>query len=187
MRLLPVSSPRLGVLAALLLVACVRSAGAQGPITGGVAAAVDILFPMLTGVGTRPLDFGVILPGETRVVIEPRTPSGGEFRIKGLKRRRSGDISFVLPARLTGPGGASIPLSFDGSFAAACEIDATDVCRAASLVTWNPVVTPVYRYVPSGADKHDQLDLYLGGVALPAATQPAGRYSGSITVLITVN
>lgn len=187
MRLPPVSSLRLAVLAAPLLLAGVGPAGAQGSITGGVGAAVDILFPMLTGVGTRPLDFGVILPGETRVVIEPRTPSGGEFRIKGLKRRRSGDISFVLPARLSGPGGASIPLSFDGSYAAACEIDDADVCRTSSLVTWNPVVTPVYRYTPSGADKRDQLDLYLGGVAMPAPTQAAGRYTGSITVLITVN
>jgi hypothetical protein len=171
-----------------LLLAGAPPARAQGSVTAGVHATANILYPALTGVGTRPLDFGVIVPGTTNVVIAPRTPSGGEFRISGLRWRRSSDISLVLPASLAGPAGASIPLSFNGNYAAVCEIDATNVCQAWSVVAWNPVTTPLYHHVsPLTVYLYDQLDLYLGGVAAPSPTQPAGRYTGSITVLITVN
>jgi hypothetical protein len=178
-------------LAALLLVAL--SARAQGQITGGIAAMAAILARPLTGVGTRALQFGVIVPGTTTVTVLPNTPSGGEFRIAGLKNRKSVDISFTLPTQLSGPAGASIPLSFNGNYAGLCEIDTSGLCEAASYFSWNPVTTPSFhdqptRYKPGRkVYAYDDYQLYLGGVASPSATQRQGTYTASIGVLLVVN
>jgi hypothetical protein len=95
----------------------VFSARVEAQITAGMPATLNILTPPLSGVGTRALQFGVIVPGTTSVTVLPRSTAGGEFRITGVKSRKSVDISFTLPAALTGPGGATIPLDFNGNFA----------------------------------------------------------------------
>jgi hypothetical protein len=178
-------------LAAVLLLAL--SAPAQAQITGGITTLATILAAPLSGVGTRALQFGVIVPGTPAVTVLPNTPSGGEFRITGVKNRKSLDISFTLPTQLTGPAGASIPLSFNGNYAGLCEIDTSGVCEVASYFTWNPVTTPSFhdqptRYKP-GRPRYvyDEYQLYLGGVASPAATQRPGTYTASIGVLLVVN
>jgi hypothetical protein len=124
---------RRGLLASLLL--GVLSAPVEAQITAGMPAILDILTPPLSGVGTRALQFGVIVPGTTTVTVLPASSAGGEFRITGVKSRKSIDISFTLPAALTGPGGATIPLSFNGNFAGLCEIDTSGACEAASYTT----------------------------------------------------
>ena len=134
-------------LAVLLLAAL--STRAEGQITGSIASMADILAAPLTGNGTRALQFGVIVPGTTSVTVLPRSAAGGEFRISGVKNRKSIDISFTLPTQLTGPAGAAIPLSFNGNYAGLCEIDTTGVCEVASYFTWNPVTTPSYRDQPT--------------------------------------
>ncbi len=178
-------------LAALLL--ATLSAPAQGQITAGIASLANILTLPLTGLGTRALQFGVIVPGTTTVTVLPRTAQGGEFRIAGVKTRKSVDISFTLPTQLTGPGGAAIPLSFNGNYAGLCEIDTSGLCEVASYFTWNPVTTPSFhdqptRYKP-GRPRYvyDAYQVYLGGVANPAATQRQGTYTASIGVLLVVN
>ncbi|HET9797228.1 MAG TPA: hypothetical protein VFP90_04540, partial [Gemmatimonadaceae bacterium] len=102
-------------------------------------------------------------------------------------------ISFTLPTALTGPGGATIPLSFDGNFVGLCEVDASGACVAASYTSWNPVTTPSFhdqptRYKP-GRPRYtfDEYQLYVGGTALPAANQRQGTYTASIGVLLAVN
>jgi hypothetical protein len=178
-------------LAFLLLAA--ESARAEGQITAGITAVADILTLPLTAVGTRALRFGVIVPGTTTVTVLPRTAQDGEFRITGVKNRKSVDISFTLPTQLSGPAGASIPLSFNGNYAALCEIDTTGACDVASIFTWNPVTTPVYndkptRYKPGRPRyTYDDYEVYLGGVASPSATQRQGTYTASIGVLLVVN
>jgi hypothetical protein len=153
----------------------------------------DILTPPLTGTGTRALQFGVIVPGTTTVTVLPRSSAGGEFRISGVKSRKSVDISFTLPTQLTGPSGASIPLSFNGNYAGLCEIDTSGSCELASYVTWNPVSTPTFRDTPTRYKPgrkvfaYDAYQVYLGGVASPSTTQRQGTYTGSIGVLLVVN
>lgn len=179
------------LLASLLLGALSVRATAQ--ITAGMPVLLDILTPPLSGVGTRALQFGVIVPGTTSVTVLPRSSAGGEFRIAGVKSRKSVDISFTLPAALTGPGGATIPLSFDGNFAGLCEIDATGACEVASFTTWNPVTTPSFRDQPTRYKPgrkvytYDDYQVYLGGTASPATTQRQGTYTASIGVLLVVN
>ena len=166
---------------------------ADGQITGGISVMVGILTPPLTGTGTRALQFGTIVPGTTTVTVLPRTSAGGEFRITGVKSRKSVDISFTLPTQLNGPGGASIPLDFNGNFAGLCEIDPSGVCEVASYVTWNPVTTPSFRDQPTRYKPgrkvyaYDQYQVYLGGTASPSTTQRQGSYTASIGVLLVVN
>jgi hypothetical protein len=182
--------PVLG-LAVLLLAGHASRAGAQ--ITAGITSTVDILAAPLNGVGTRALQFGTIVPGTTTVTVLPKSRAGGEFRITGVRNRKSVDISFTLPASLAGPSGATIPLSFNGNLAGLCEIDASGTCEAASYVTWNPVTTPIFhdlptRYKPGRKTyAYDEYQIYVGGVASPSASQRQGTYTGSIGVLLVVN
>jgi hypothetical protein len=165
----------------------------QGQITAGINATVSILTLPLTGMGTRALQFGVIVPGTTTVTVLPRTSASGEFRIAGVKSRKSVDISFTLPTQLNGPAGSSIPLSFNGNFAGLCEIDTSGACVLASYVTWNPVTTPSFRDNPTRYQPgrkvyaFDAYQVYLGGTASPSTTQRQGTYTASIGVLLVVN
>jgi hypothetical protein len=178
-------------LAALLLVGHAPRAGAQ--ITAGITSVVNILAAPLSGVGTRALQFGVIVPGTLNVTVMPRTANGGEFRIAGVKNRKSIDISFTLPTQLTGPAGATIPLDFNGNYAGLCEIDTSGACEVASFFSWNPVTTPSFRDQPTRYKPgrkvflYDQYEVYLGGKASPSATQRQGTYTASIGVLLVVN
>ena len=177
----------------LLLLFGVPAARAEGQITAGITTTANILTLPLTATGTRALQFGVIVPGTTTVTVLPRTASGGEFRIAGVKNRKSIDISFTLPTRLDGPAGATIPLSFNGNFAGLCEIDTSGACEVASFFTWNPVSTPSFRDQPTRYKPgrkvfaFDAYQLYLGGTASPSATQRQGTYTASIGVLLVVN
>lgn len=187
-----VKSLRLTIaLVALLLGGRASLAGAQ--ITAGITSMVDILSAPLSGVGTRALQFGMIVPGTTTVTVLPRSRSGGEFRINGVKNRKSIDISFTLPTSLVGPSGATIPLSFNGNYAGLCEIDAGGNCDVLSYFTWNPVTTPTFRDTPTRYKPgrkvyaYDDYQVYLGGVASPSVTQRQGTYTGSIGVLLVVN
>ena len=179
------------VLSLVVLGARTTEAGAQ--ITGGIATLAEILTMPLTGTGTRALQFGVIVPGTTTVTVLPRTSAGGEFRITGVKNRKSVDISFTLPTQLSGPAGASIPLSFNGNFAGLCEVDTSGACVVPSFVTWNPVTTPSFRDQPTRYQPgrkvyaYDAYQVYLGGTASPSATQRQGTYTASIGVLLVVN
>ena len=133
----------------LLLVLGGGAARAEAQITAGIGSTVSILTMPLTATGVRALQFGTIVPGTTTVTVAPRTAQGGEFRISGVKSRKSIDISFTLPTQLNGPAGASIPLSFNGNYAGLCEIDTSGACDVASVFTWNPVTTPSFRDQPT--------------------------------------
>lgn len=181
--------------AAALLAAAPRALAAQAQsITAAIGTSADILYPPLTASGTHALDFGIIIPGATTAIVNPRTNPGGEFRITGTKARKSVDISFTLPANLVSATGATIPLSFNGNYAALCEVDdATGLCQSASYVAWNPITTPVFRDTPfrymAGRKTYtyNSYAVYLGGQALPATSQAAGHYSGTVAVQIVIN
>ena len=175
-----------------LLLAAPLVAYGQAGVSSSLTVSADILFPATSAGGVRPLSFGVVVPGTT-VSVAPRTAQGAEFRIAGLLGRKSVDITLTLPAVLAGPGGATIPLSFSGTNAAVCELDVLGACQTASLTSWDPVVTPTMRVRPTKFGPgpkvftNDQLALYLGASVTPAATQRAGHYAASATVVIVAN
>lgn len=178
--------------ALLLLTAAPAALRAQVGSTAGVTTTLEILFPPITGSGIRPMNFGTVVPGTTTTVA-PRAAEGAEFHVGGLLGRKSVDITFTLPAALSGPGGATIPLSFAGATAAACELDALGVCQTASLTSWDPVASPTTRVRPTKFGPgpkvfvNDQMALYLGASVSPAASQRPGHYAASATVLIVAN
>lgn len=189
----------LPALAALLALASAAApAGAQGPArpsaTGALNVGATILFPPLTAVGVKPIQFGIVPAGATSVTVLPNTPQGGEWRLSGVRNRKTIDISFALPAALVGPGGAQIPVSFNGTYAGLCEIDdATNACDASTRTFWNPVTTPVFRDVPErtkpGRPKFtgNEYTIYMGGRLLPPPAPRAGTYTATVTVQLVIN
>ena len=70
--------------------------------------------------GVRQLSFGLVLPGVPRPVARTDAGASGEFSIRGQKNSLV-LLEFSLPAALTGPGGAAMPVSFganDGGYSA---------------------------------------------------------------------
>ena len=186
---------RLALAMALVATASPRASRAQArSMTGNVVATVDVVYPPLTGVGIRPLDFGMIIPGTPSVTVMPNTINGAEYRIVGTSSRKSVDITFVLPASLTSASGGTIPLNFNGNYAGLCEVDdATQLCVAASFFAWNPVVTPTYHDTPtrykSGRPRYtyNTYSVYIGGQATPPANAPPGHYTGTVDLTIVIN
>ena len=185
---------RLLVIAAALGSIC-APARAQTPKrseTRGLTATATIVDPPLTFDGTRTLRFGGITPGTGPVTVLPNAINAGEGRGTGANAYRSLTFSFTLPTALTGPGGATIPLNFNGAYAGSCEIDNSNQCDAASRQTWNPVTEPTHTDLPynrAGGNRflYPRYSVYIGGQALPAANQRAGNYSAAIGVLVVLN
>src|SRR5688500_10018280 len=137
--------------AALCLLVQAGPARAQAPARGwgNIPVSLQIVFPPLTAVGVKPLAFGVIPAGTGSVTVLPNTPRGGEFRLSGIRNRKSVQITFTLPTVLTAPSGRTMPIDFNGNFAASCEIDSgTNACDAITYQVWNPVTTPAMTDLP---------------------------------------
>lgn len=182
------------VIVALLALAPLPAAaqGARPSGTGALATAAIIVPPPFDLAGIRDLNFGVIVPGTGPVTVLPTSLQAAEGRGSGAEAVRSITVTMTLPAVLTGPGGVSLPLDFNGPYAATCEVTNANVCDAASLQTWNPVATPTHTDTPhnrtaQGRYRYTRFSIYLGGRALPGAGLRAGRYTGTVRVLVTWN
>ncbi len=184
-----------GRLAALLIAVVVAlgaapAAYAQG--TGAVRASATILFPPLTANGVRPLQFGMVTPGTAATVL-PAGPGSGEGRISGVRNRRSIAITFSLPANLVNARGQTMPIDFNGNFAANCEVTTAGVCDPLTYVEWNPVTLGTFADTPDRARKGrprydlDSFSIFIGGIVRPPAAQPAGTYTGTIAVTVVAN
>jgi spore coat protein U-like protein len=166
------------------------AAFAQG--TGAVRATATILFPPLVANGVRPLQFGTVTPG-TPATVQPATPGSGEVRLSGVRNRRSITISFTLPANLVNARGQTMPIDFNGDYAANCEVTTAGVCDPLTYVEWNPVTLGAFPDTPDRARKGrprydlDAFSIFIGGIVRPPAAQPAGTYTGTIGVTVAVN
>jgi hypothetical protein len=180
------------------LALCAGSADAQArkTATGGLNATVVVPYPVLTAAGVRPLQFGTVIPGTPETVL-PSYAAGslsGEWRLTGTVNQKSLDISFTLPTVLTAPSGRTMPISFNGNYAALCEIDdVTQQCQTGSFFVWNPVTTASFHDTPTrwkpGRPKYEfnYYSIYMGGQVQPAATQAGGNYSGTVRVNLVIN
>jgi spore coat protein U-like protein len=178
------------LLVAAVALCAAPAAFAQG--TGAVRASATILFPPLTANGVRPLQFGTLVPG-TPVTVQPSAPGSGEVRISGTRNRRSLAITLTLPANLVSAAGRTMPVDFNGDFAANCEVTAAGVCDPVTYVAWNPVTQATFSDTPDRVRKGrprydlDSFSVYIGGIVRPAATQPGGTYTGTIGVTVVTN
>ncbi len=133
------------------------------------AAAQTLRVSALQGVS-----FGTMLPGVSTVV--PRTDGAraAEFDIKGTGGGRVVQLQFTLPAALSGPSGATIPLSYsagDAGFSAQQSI--------ATQVGFDPRQS--YTATLSG---NGRASVFLGATANPSTSQTAGSYSATLTLTV---
>ena len=182
--------------AAFCLLVQAAPARAQAPRQddGHIPVSLTVLWPPLTAVGVKPLQFGTIPAGATTATVLPNTPQGGEWRLTGLRNRKTAAISFTFPTSLVTAAGATMPIDFNGSFAASCEIDrTTNACDAVTYQVWNPVTTPVMTDYPERAKPgrpkftDPEYQVYIGGRVTPGANPRPGRYTGTITITVVVN
>ena len=126
-----------------------------------------------TGVtGVRGLAFGTVFPGVSRVVVRTDAANSGQFDLKAHPGATA-SLTFLLPAVMTGPAGATMTLVFganDAGFSASQSIN--------SQVAFDPR-TP-YLATFSG----NRASVFLGGRANPSTAQRAGNYTGTITLTV---
>lgn len=124
--------------------------------------------------GVRSVSFGTVFPGISKSVARTDALNSGRFDIRAAAGSQL-QLSFALPAAMTGPGGATMPLSFGGSDAG---FSATQ--SVASQVGFDPRVP----FVATMGGPPGRAAVFLGGTVTPLVAQPAGSYTGTITLTV---
>jgi hypothetical protein len=139
-------------------------ANAQGQGNGGRP---------LNAVSRQTLNFGTMFSGTPTKVSRLDALRAGQFELRGAKGSEV-RIDLGLPAALSGPAGAKMPLTFaagDGGYT----LDGT-------IATASPF-DPRHALISTLSD-NGRLYIFLGGTATPGARQPAGSYAGTVTLTI---
>ena len=121
--------------------------------------------------GVQSLSFGTLLPGVPTVVSRTDAAKSGQFMIQG-PHGTQGQLTFTLPSVLTGPGGATLALTFGGSDAGYSQSQ-----NIGSQIGFDPRQAFVVTFSQQGSGS-----VFLGGTARPAPTQRAGAYTATITL-----
>ena len=119
------------------------------------------------------LQFGVLIPGVSTRVPPTDAARRAEVAVLGLGNRV--DVRLILPTQMTSIEGNALPLAFangDG---------ATSTTRAPTPVAFDPRTTIRINLNSDGTATR----IFLGGTAAPPATQPAGIYTATVSVVIT--
>src|SRR5256885_2472773 len=77
-------------------------------------AALPLAAQQTSVVGVRPLAFGALFPGVPRAVLRTDPANSAQFDLKGHPGG-SASLTFLLPAVMTRPAGATLPLVFGGN------------------------------------------------------------------------
>ena len=124
--------------------------------------------------GQQALDFGELLGGLPQVVAPTDPVYAARIQISG-RNRDDVLVSFLLPAALEGPRGASVPLVFGpGSAGYSPNLGIN------SQIAFDPAVSSVFRLPNNGRGM-----IYLGGTALPPAQAVVGAYAAAVTLTIS--
>ena len=125
----------------------------------------------ITVTGVQSLAFGTLLPGVPTIVVRTDAAKSGQFTIIGPHGSQA-QVTFTLPAVLTGPGGATLPLTFAGSDAGYSQTQ-----NIGSQIGFDPKQSFLITFSQQGSGS-----VFLGGTARPAPTQRAGAYTAIITL-----
>ncbi len=128
----------------------------------------------LTAQGVRSLVFGVVFPGLPKSILRTDALNSGQIDVSGVKFSPV-QLQFALPAVMTGPAGATLPLSFganDGGWSPPQQIG--------SQIGFDPRAAFV-----ATLDQNGKVSVYLGGTANPLPSQRAGSYTGTVTLTVT--
>ena len=123
--------------------------------------------------GVRPLVFGVVFPGVPLVVSRTDAANSGQLDLTGNKNAQV-QLTFTLPNSMTGPAGATMPVTFGGSDAGYSSSQSVG-----SQVAFDPR-TPFVATL----SKNGRGSVFVGGTVNPPPTQRAGSYTGTITLSI---
>lgn len=124
--------------------------------------------------GIQGVSFGGMVPGISKAVVRTDALNAARFDIKGGGSGRTVELQFSLPGALTGPGGASVPLSYtagDAGFSAQQSIG--------SQTGFDPRVPFIAMLSANGRGS-----VFLGCRASPAPNQPSGAYSATLTLSV---
>lgn len=130
-------------------------------------------------IAVRPLQdltFGAVIPGVPVRIAPLDVVRGGQVEVQAT-RGTIFELRITLPNTMTGPGGTTLPLQFDGASAVAA---ANRNGNRGDLVTFNPRAPQRFQLVTS-----DRAVIYLGGEARPRAGQPVGRYAAPVVMTIS--
>jgi hypothetical protein len=136
-------------------------------------AAAPQLRAQRSATGVRDLGFGSVLPGVRTTVHPTDVARSGQFQITG-EPNDPVEITFLLPSMLTGPGGATMPVSFT---------DVSAGFSASGSITNQVFFDPRFRF-QTNLSSTGRGTGFLGGVLDPSPTQPAGSYSGSVSITV---
>lgn len=122
--------------------------------------------------GMQGILFGDLLPGLPAQVLRTDPARSGQFELRG---RRNGFVmlQFTLPAVMTGPGGASMPITFSGS-----DAGFSPQQSIGNQVAFDPRAVYVAQLTGAGG----RAAVFLGATAQPAFNQAPGAYTGTITL-----
>jgi hypothetical protein len=120
------------------------------------------------------LSFGQLRAGQAELVSPDDRARRGEFEIVGSGRVT---ITLILPTQMVSAGGSSLPLSF-GKDDVTLEFAETGRDR-----TFNPSKP----HSVNIKKKEGGASLHIGGLALPAASQPPGHYGATLTIQIVAS
>jgi len=121
--------------------------------------------------GVQSLAFGTLLPGMPTIVARTDAAKSGQFTLTGPHDSQA-QLTFTLPAVLTGPGGATLPLTFGASDAGYSQSQ-----NIGGQIGFDPKQSFLITFSGQGRGS-----VFLGGTARPAPTQRAGSYTGTITL-----
>jgi uncharacterized protein DUF4402 len=124
--------------------------------------------------GVRSISFGTVFPGIGKSVLRTDALNSGRFDIRAASGTQL-QLTFALPPDMTGPGGAVMPLTFGGGDAGFSVTQSV-----ASQVGFDPRVP----FVATMGGPPGRASVFLGGTVTPLVSQPAGSYTGTITLTI---
>jgi hypothetical protein len=113
-----------------------------------------------------------VFPGISVAVLRTDPANSAQFNLKGHPGG-SASLTFLLPAVMTGPAGATMPLVFGGNdagFSAAQSIG--------SQVAFDPRAPYLATLTTNRAS------VFLGGRVNPSVGQRAGNYTGTVTLTV---
>jgi hypothetical protein len=120
------------------------------------------------------LTFGNVIPGVPAPIARTDPTGSGRLDIRAHPNEVV-QLRFTLPTSMSGPAGASLPLTFgasDGGFSSDESI--------ASQIGFDPRTATSQR-----VSKNGRGSVFLGGTANPSPTQRAGTYSATITLTVS--
>ncbi len=123
--------------------------------------------------GIRPLAFGALLAGTPATVLRTDPARSGQFDLTA-QNNDTVILSFSLPSSMSGPAGASMPLSFGGSDAG---------FSSAQSIGDQVAFDPRQSYVAT-MSQQGRGSVFLGGAVSPGFNQRAGAYTATITLTV---